>query len=274
VNAPGALVGLAAASGLLLILLACTPSAAPHRVRPSGSGPTARQLAGSLLAALVAFTIALAATALLVVAVVAGVVAGAAPFVLRRRRATAAETAVREAWPDVIDDLLSSVRAGLSLPEAVAALGVGGPAPLRPAFSRFADQHRASAAFDDALDALQADLADPVADRVCAALRLAREVGGTDLGAVLAALSSMLREDGRIRREVAARQSWTVAAARLAVAAPWITLALLCTRPEAVRAYSTTAGTAVLVIAAMLSVAAYVAMRRIGRLPADARVAA
>ena len=87
-------------------------------------------------------------------------------------------------------------------------------------------------------------------------------------------LSSMLREDGRIRREVAARQSWTVAAARLAVAAPWITLALLCTRPEAVRAYSTTAGTAVLVIAAMLSVAAYVAMRRIGRLPADARVAA
>ena len=44
-------------------------------------------------------------------------------------------------------------------------------------------------------------------------------------------------------------------------------------RPEAVRAYSTPAGTVVLAVAAALSIAAYVAMKRIGRLPADERMA-
>ena len=77
-------------------------------------------------------------------------------------------------------------------------------------------------------------------------IRLAREVGGTDVGTVLRTLSAFLREDARTRAELEARQSWTVNAARVAVAAPWLVLLLLGSQPETARAYDTATGTAVL----------------------------
>jgi tight adherence protein B len=132
-------------------------------------------------------------------------------------------------------------------------------------------EYRATGSFTTAVDLLQDRLDDPVADRVVAALRLARDVGGTELGTTLRTLSAMLRDDARTRSEILARQSWTVAAARMAVAAPWLTLALLCTRPEAATAYSSAAGAVVLTTAALLSVVAYLVMMRIGRLPGDER---
>jgi tight adherence protein B len=81
-----------------------------------------------------------------------------------------------------------------------------------------------------------------------------------------------LRADARTRGELEARQSWTVNAARLAVAAPWIVLALLGTRPEAAQAYNSVAGTLVLATGGVCSIAAYRLMIRIGRLPDDPRV--
>jgi tight adherence protein B len=144
---------------------------------------------------------------------------------------------------------------------------------LRPAFASFAAEYRATGSVTGALDLLEARLADPVADRVIAAFRMAREFGGSDLGVVLRTLSAMLRDDAQTRGEIAARQSWTVSAARLAVAAPWLTLLLLCTRTEAAHAYATTGGAVVLGVAATMSVLAYIVMMRIGRLPADERMA-
>ncbi|GMA85969.1 hypothetical protein GCM10025868_12190 [Angustibacter aerolatus] len=61
-------------------------------------------------------------------------------------------------------------------------------------------------------------------------------------------------------------------AARLAVAAPWVVLLLLSTRPEAVSAYARPSGALVLVTGAALTTAAYRAMLRIGRLPDEQRV--
>ena len=111
-----------------------------------------------------------------------------------------------------------------------------------------------------------------MADRIVEALRLTREVGGTDLGRLLGTLAEFLRDSARTRSELEARQSWTVNAARLAVAAPWIVLALLSTRPEAVAAYNTAAGAAVLVGGLLVSGFCYWLMLRIGALPDDERV--
>jgi tight adherence protein B len=279
---PGALLGLTAGCGILLVLLALLQ---PRRRRASRSSAlaglvqradmtrlTVAGVIGACLAcALAAFALALLVTAVPITAALAAVVAGGAPILVLRRRASARTRELRSAWPEAVDDLVSAVRAGLSLPEAVAELGRSGPAPLRSAFASFGVEYRATGSFTRAMGLLQERLADPVADRVAAALLLAREFGGTDLGVVLRTLSAMLREDARTRGEIEARQSWTVAAARMAVAAPWLTLALLCTRPEAVAAYSTPAGAVVILLAAVLSVAAYAAMMRIGRLPVEQR---
>ena len=195
-----------------------------------------------------------------------------APVGLVRTRARSRRSALRGVWPEVVDHLASGIRAGLALPEALGQLGDRGPVELRPAFRAFAEDHRASGRFGDCLDALKARLADPVADRIVEALRLTREVGGTDLGRLLRTLSAFLREDARTRGELEARQSWTVNGAKLAVAAPWVVLAMLSTRPEAASAYNTPAGIAVLAAGAGSSLVAYHLMVRIGRLPEDVRV--
>jgi len=193
----------------------------------------------------------------------AGLVLGRA----RRRRAV-----LRELWPEAVDNLSSGVRAGLSLPEALGQLAERGPEPLRPAFAAFARDYRATGRFGEALDDLKDRLADPVADRICEALRITREVGGSDLGRLLRSLSAFLREDARTRAELQARQSWTVNAARLAVAAPWAVLGILATRPESVRAYNSGPGVLVLAIGAGLSVLAYRLMLLLARLPEEQRV--
>lgn len=279
----GAVIGLGAGLGALLVLLGLTteprqrvrkPSRLAALIDRSGaervtpSGLTGACVALGVLAAFIALVV----TAVPIVALIAGVLIGFAPIVLLRRRAHRRAKALRGCWPDAVDILGSAVRAGLSLPEAVVDLASRGPEPLRPAFARFASEYRATGSFDAALLTLKDALRDPVADRVIASLGIAREVGGTDLGRVLATLSDFLRQDARTRGEIEARQSWTVNAARVAVAAPWITLLLLCTRPEAVAAYRTPMGTAILIAAAALSVIAYRVMIGIGQLPDEPRI--
>jgi tight adherence protein B len=150
--------------------------------------------------------------------------------------------------------------------------GRAGTETLRPPFARFADDYRATGRFGTALDRLKDELADPTADRVIEALRLAREVGGSELGRMLRTLSGFLRDEQRVRKELEARQTWVVVAARMAFATPWAVLLLLATRPEAVAAYRGGGGAVVLAIGAAMAVAGYRVMLAIGRLPTEERV--
>jgi tight adherence protein B len=285
----GVVLGLALGVSLLLIV-GPRGTAAPHPSQPgwltrkhhgladllgaAGYGTIAPSqfVAGSVAFGLLTALVMAAVSGSLVIAGTFSVLAGVAPFGYLRSRARKRREQLRLLWPDVIDSLSSAVRAGLSLPEALAQLGDRGPVALRPPFRRFADEYRVNGRFGDCLDHLKADLADPVGDRVVEALRLARDVGGHDLGRLLRTLSGFLRDDARTRGELESRQSWTVNAARLAVAAPWILLALLSLRPEAVDAYDSAAGLVVLAAGALVCVVAYRLMVRLARLPEDERV--
>jgi len=282
----GALVGLLLGLGLFLVWRSFTP-----RLPRPPRGATRRDRVADLLAqagiesvtpsALAASCLGagVAVVALMYVvsrspaiAVAFGAIACWGPVALVRFRARVRRTELRELWPDVVDNLASGVRAGLSLPEALSQIGVRGPGELRRPFSRFGEDYRATGRFFDCLDRLKASLADPVADRIVESLRMAREVGGSDLGRLLRTLSAFLREDARTRAELETRQGWTVNAARLAVAAPWIVLGLLSLRPEAVDAYNGATGLGVLVVGGSMCLVAYRLMIRIGRLPEEARV--
>ncbi|MFC8038634.1 type II secretion system F family protein [Paenarthrobacter sp. NPDC057355] len=194
------------------------------------------------------------------------------PVGIVRWRARKRRAALRLLWPDVVDHLRSAIRAGLALPEALIQLGYKGPGELRTLFLDFGTDYRAVGHFEAALNRLKDRLADPVADRILEALRMTREVGGSDLGRMLGTLSDFLRDDARTRSELEARQSWTVNAARLAVAAPWIVLAVMASRAEAMLAYNSAAGAMVLVGGLLVSVLCYSLMLRVGALPDDERV--
>jgi tight adherence protein B len=282
----GALLGLMLGVGLLLVLRSRTPRGSRparragwlHRrtelLRQAGvEGVTGLQLLALQLGAALA-------AALIVIVVSRSVVVSAAFSVfgflgpravvtrLRNRRATE----LREVWPEVADNLASAVRAGLSLPEALSALGSRGPEQLRAPFARFGADYRATGRFAECLDRLKDALADPVGDRICESLRMAREVGGSDLGRLLRTLSTFLREDARTRAELETRQGWSVNAARLAVAAPWLVLLLLATQSTTLDAYDSAAGAILLGIGGGACLFAYRLMIRIGRLPEERRV--
>jgi tight adherence protein B len=171
----------------------------------------------------------------------------------------------------VCDLLIASIRVGLSLPDAVASLAESAPAALRPAFVVFARDLRASGRFEASLDRLKSALADPIGDRIAETLRMARQVGGTELISVLRALSSSVRADAALRGEVEARQSWIRGAAVLGAIAPWIILGLLVMRPEGAEAYGTAEGVLVICLGAAVSFLAFDIMVRIGRLPEPRR---
>jgi len=206
------------------------------------------------------------------VGLVFGVMASGAPVALLKGRARRRHAEFRELWPDVVDNVASAVRAGLSLSEALAQVGERGPEALREPFRRFGADYASTGRFADSLDRLKARLADPVGDRVVEALRIAREVGGGDLGRLLRSLSSFLREDARTRSELESRQSWMVNGARVAVAAPWLVLAMLSFQRDVITRYNSPTGAAILAGGAILCVVAYRLMLRIGRLPEPERV--
>jgi len=283
----GALLGLVFGAGLLLIWrsgpraprprAAATPGWLIRRtdlLRQAGvDGVGSVQLLGAqVLSAVFAFVLVVIITSTVTVAICFGGFGFFAPVLVLRRMRRRRQVALRELWPEAIDNLASAVRAGMSLPEGLSALALRGPVELRPPFARFGAAYRASGRFGDCLDALKDDLADPVGDRVCETMRVAREVGGSDLGTVLRTLSELLRSDARTRAELETRQGWVVNAARLAVAAPWAVLLLLGTQSTTLVAYDSAQGSLLLAIGAAVCVVAYRIMLRIGRLPEDQRV--
>jgi tight adherence protein B len=223
--------------------------------------------AGAILCAAIAWL----ATGVAAFAVVVAVAGAAGPFLWLRARRTRLVRSRRMLWPDVCDLLIASVRAGMSLPDAVSSLAVSAPVALRPAFAAFASDVSASGHFDSSIQRLKSSLADPVADRIVETLRMARQVGGTELTTVLRALAGSVRAEATLRGEVEARQSWIRGAAVLGVVAPWVILVLLALRPEGARAYASPEGVGLILAGGAVSFVAFRLMLRIGRLPEPRR---
>ncbi|MCD4525252.1 type II secretion system F family protein [Nocardioides sp. cx-173] len=281
----GALVGLGVGIGLMLVWSAFFLPRQPRRSsRGDGRGvellaraglgevsPTAFALLCLVFGVLAAFVMQVVSRTP-PVSVAFGLMGGYLPVAVVAGRARRRQREFAEVWPEAVDNLASAVRAGMSLPDALAGLAVRGPEPLRDAFNAFALDYQVTGRFGESLDRLKVRLADPVGDRVVEGLRVAREVGGGELGRLLRNLSGYLRDDARTRSELESRQAWTVNGARLAVAAPWLVLLFMSFQSEVIRRYASPTGAFVLGVGAVLCVVAYRLMMRIGRLPTERRI--
>ena len=285
----GALIGLVFGVGVLLVMVKPTARPGARRQRAGRREGRLRRLLSSAgvegvspaqIVALcaVAFVLGsfvmLGISGVIAVGAVFGLMAAWVPIAILRGRAARRMREHAALWPDVVDNLSSAVRAGLSLPEALMQLGERGPQGLRAPFLKFGRDYQSTGRFHESLDLLKARLADPTGDRVIEALRIAREVGGGDLGNMLRSLSGFLRDDLRTRGELESRQSWTVNGARLAVAAPWLVLLFMSFQGDVIERFATTTGLVVLGGGAALCVIAYRLMMWIGRLPTERRILA
>ena len=280
----GVLLGLGTGIGLLLVYWAIVSPLAPRRPRSSSRLESLlgrAGLAGTSPGGVVALCLGSGLVAGLLVQVVSrtlpvslafALLAGYLPVAVLNGRARRRQRELAEVWPEAVDNLASAVRAGMSLPEALAQLAVRGPEPLRPAFVAFTVDYQVTGRFAESLDRLKERLADPVGDRVVEGLRIAREVGGGELGRLLRSLSGYLRDDARTRSELESRQAWAVNGARLAVAAPWLVLLMLSFQREVISRYASPTGVVVLAVGGACCLLAYRLMVRVGRLPQERRI--
>ncbi|MDO5700897.1 MAG: type II secretion system F family protein [Bowdeniella nasicola] len=278
----GTLVGLLLGSGLVLVWSGWRSPASRSGFRPSrvqrllldaglSRVSVSAFIAATLAAAVLGAAVVLVFTTGVVISSYAALACALTPWVWVHERAKRQRAVISGMWPDIVENLIAAIRSGLPLSEAVASLADTGPPAAREGFLAFRRSLRVTGRIDEALDAVKDHFADPVADRIVEALRVAKDVGGSDLGSVLRTLASSLRAEAHARGELLARQSWTVNGARLAAAAPWLILAMLSMRPENARAFDSAEGLAVLGAGAVVTVIAHRLMRWIGRLPREPR---
>jgi tight adherence protein B len=258
--------------GLVLLFLGLTSSSRPAAssrrnlfgMRTSTYGwMMAWFLAGSSLGFL-------ATTSSVLAALLGGLAATLPPARVRRAEMRRLRD-FQEAWPQALASLIAYLRSGASLGDALVELAMRGPDVLRGPLQRFASGYRSTGNLVGSIAMLREAARDPIADRVCAALDVAYEAGGGDLVRVLTSMSSAIRDDLRTRREVEARWSWTITAARVAAAAPWMVLVLMVTKVEARSAYASPEGAAVIVVGAIATCIGYGLMSRVARLPLAGR---
>lgn len=260
------LIPFAAAAGICLLASGLAGERSFAVSKKPLSIPLARMAASVFLFFSVGF-VTLGLTQVLTLSLIVGVGAAAVPFLVHASRRRRRSRASRAQWPDVIQDLVSIVRSGASLPEAWIRLGQRNFPGISEHLVASTSVYRSTGSFALCLEDARSRLRDPIAEHVLLALKVTHEVGGTDLIPALRALADSVAADLATRQEVEARWSWTVSSARVAAAAPWLVLFVMLARPETARAYSTSGGAVVLFVAALMTVAGYLLMLRAARLP-------
>lgn len=182
-----------------------------------------------------------------------------------------AVTAEQEAWPIFVESINSLLTSGLSLSEAFEDAITMAPLALAPRLVQFSKELQTKR-IADALPALSGALSSGVAGEFVALVALAQRFGGKGLSAALKAHSKRVREVNAIRAQYRVRTNATKSVARLGVAAPWVILGLLLSRPETADAFTTTTGIGILLAGLAACVLAYRLITLLGRLPKTVKV--
>lgn len=209
-------------------------------------GRSALQLAaGFAAAALVAATTRWpVATVLAALAVwtLPGTLAGA-----ERRRAR--RLASLEAVASWTESLAATLRGAAGLEQTIIRTAATAPPAIRPQVTALADALRRGAPLPDALRAFAADVADPLADTVVAALVFAATEGAGRLAEPLQLLAAATRDEVSARRRIERSRGKATTDGRIIVGTTLVmTVGLLVFQRDTVQAFGTVQGQIVLAL--------------------------
>jgi tight adherence protein B len=231
------------------------------RLRAAGIDLTPREFLGlSAGAALGGALLAQGTLGWPMVSLVAGAGAGALPYAVFLQRAARRRAAIQQALVEAVAQLRDAIRVGHSQQQALVFLATDGPEVLQRQFNRLALDIQ-TGGFARALTRWQADLADPLADQVAEALRIANRKGGERLSDVLQRLVETTRADFRIRQQIRAMQTQGVWQARLICAMPlFILVAMRRINPAAMAIFDRPVGQLILAGSALWLLVGYLWM--------------
>jgi tight adherence protein B len=178
----------------------------------------------------------------------------------QRRRAEFAEQ-----LPDVLQLLVSGLRAGFALPQALDAVANQAPEPARAEFQRVMFESRVGRDLTDSLRAAAERMGSRDFDWVVAAFDINREVGG-ELAHVLEGIAATVRERQQLTRQVRTLTAEGRISAYVLTALPIVLFALLLLIDRSYFESMTEApGPALLAISVLLMVVGWIWMRRLLR---------
>ncbi len=167
-------------------------------------------------------------------------------------------------WAEMLRDTLS---AAAGLEQAIAATEPIAPAPIGAQVRGLAGQLRAGVRLRAALDRFAVEVADPTADMVVAALRLAAAGQARDLAGLLGALAASARDQAGMRLRLAAARARTRTTVRVILATTLVLAAVLILANRGyLAAYDTPTGQLVLLAVGGLFAAGLVWLGRLSRL--------
>lgn len=177
-----------------------------------------------------------------------------------------------EVVPEVVDHIISGVQSGLSLNQSLISLESRGPKLTQEIFGRYRKNSFAGVSFDESIEQLQSEFGLAASDQLFESLLFAKNLGGSELLALLRQLGDFTRQDLSLRREISAKQGWIKNSAHLSAGAPWLLLLLLSAQPTTAAAFASPSGALVLGIGLLLTLSAYLWMGRLSRLPQPVRI--
>ena len=244
---------------------------------PNVSKPAVRLHPRRMLAAaasgLAAFLVAYGLLGTAVPALAFGLIGATVPIQVVASRERAARTRDASAWPDLLAHIRSSIAAGQTLPDAYVAAAERVAGPFEATLEEVRRLLLFGEGFQAAMSVVRASANEPTADRVTFTLVVANETGGHRVGEVLAALSASIASETRLRQAHDAaltEQRWT---AGVALAAPWLILAVsIATNPQAAEAFGTAEGAMVVGIGLTMTVVGWLLSRRVAGLSATPRM--
>lgn len=160
-------------------------------------------------------------------AAIAGAVAGTAgPEVRIRRRIAQRSLRVTEQLPEVLAGLAAPIRAGATLPQALAACAEEAEPPLRRVLERTCRDLDAGVSQDQALERFAERCGAPEAHLAARALRVGRRAG-TELARVVDEVADTLRERERLAAELRAATAQARVSAIVVASLPVVFLVLM-----------------------------------------------
>ncbi len=226
----------------------------------------------ALISGIIALLLVLMISSSIVIACAFALLLGVATFLILSKRNSKFESELSAAWPEVIDHLISGIQSGLSITESFSGLADRGPEVIRPYFLEFRSSLKERGDFTEALSLLKEQCGQHGSDQIFEAVSLSKTLGGAELLNILRTVGTFLRQDLALRREIEVKHGWIKNSAHLSAAAPWLLLLLLSTQPSTARAFSTSAGVAILLAGLVMTTVAYLWMSQLGKLPQSPRV--
>ncbi len=268
----GAAVGVLAAGGLWVVVAGIRGT--PHRTSRPRLPLDARAAGSRVVVAVAVGAVVWVVTSGPMAGAIAAAVVATVPRLVEARRAKQRSLAKTEAlatWAEMLRDTISA-HAGLN--NALAATARVAPGAIREPVRALAARAEHTS-LSPALRQFAAEVADPVADLIVAALVIADERQARNLTELLGEIAASARAQAAMRLRVEAGRARTYASAQALVAITFgLVVVLVVLSPSFLAPYDTAAGQAVLGVVGALFVGALWALVQLGRPAAAPRLLA